>query len=352
VLSYRFLRSLLFRLDPERAHHITLSGLKTLNHFPAVLSLLEKRNRVQDPRLEQKCFGIRFGNPVGMAAGLDKNAEVIPAMAALGFGFLECGTVTPLPQTGNPRPRLFRHVEHQSLQNELGFNNQGMDSMWSRLIDLESGLPPVGINIGKNKTTPPEKTADDYVQLVRRMKDRAAYFTINISSPNTPGLRDFQRPDFIRPLLGQIRSLTSRPVLLKLSPDMDPDDLLLLSETAITSGVDGIVINNTSTDYALCPGARPSGGLSGKCIRERSHERLRLLAEHFHGKTVLISVGGIDSAGEALKRIRAGANLVQVYTGLVFKGPGLVSRINRGLLEIMSRDQIRNITEVVGSGLS
>ncbi len=352
MFSYRFFRSLLFRLDPERAHNLTLSGLKTLNHLSPILSRVENQNRVDDPRLLQECLGIRFRNPVGLAAGLDKNAEIIPSMAALGFGFLECGTVTPLPQPGNSRPRLFRNVQHESLQNELGFNNRGMDEMQKRLAALEPGLPPIGINIGKNKITQPEKTADDYLMLVRDLEDRASWFTINISSPNTPGLREFQRPDFIRPLLGEIRGLTKRPLLLKLSPDLDPDTLLNLCGTAIDSGVHGIIINNTSTDYTQCPGARKSGGLSGRCIRERSHERLRLLAGSFFGKTVLISSGGIDSATEAWRRIRAGANLIQIYTALVFHGPGLISRINRGLLDLMTRDGFQDIGQAIGSDLS
>lgn len=328
---------------------MALAALRAARISGVGLTWMRRRFRVENrARLGQRLLERDFANPIGLAAGFDKNAEAVEGLAALGFGFLEVGTVTPLAQPGNPKPRIFRHPGHASLQNALGFNNEGMESMAER---LEAGAPfslPVGVNIGKNAATPLERAESDYRQLFRRFADIADYFVVNISSPNTPGLRDLQAPETISGLVALGRELTDRPVLVKLSPDLEAAVAVELGRVATSAGAAGLIVTNTTTDYALIEGAGEFGGLSGRVLRERSFAMLRALAAELFGETLLISVGGIDSADEAYRRLRAGASLVQIYTALVYRGAGLVPLIAAGLLERLDRDDLESIGEAVG----
>lgn len=346
---YSLLRRLLFRLDPESGHAAGMATLRTLQALPPLRSALARHNRIDDPRLRQTLLGLPFPNPVGLAAGLDKDAVAVPGLAALGFGFLEVGTVTRLAQPGNPRPRLFRFPEARSLQNAMGFNNGGMEAMRRH---LESVLPagiPLGINIGKNKATPPERALDDYETLVRGLAPLADYLVVNLSSPNTPGLRDLQNESFVRSVLRTAAGITRKPALVKIAPDLDPGAAVDLCEAAVDAGAAGIIATNTTIDYALLPGAKDFGGVSGRVLREKSFRLFEAVARRLFGRTVLISVGGIDSGEEAWRRLRAGASLVQVYTGLIYEGPSLPRRINRELVERMDREGVKGIGEVVGA---
>lgn len=351
---YPLLRRLLFRLDPEAGHAAGMAALRTAQSLPPVRSALARRNRIDDPRLRQTLLGHLFPNPVGLAAGLDKDAAAVPGMAALGFGFLEVGTVTPLAQAGNPRPRLFRFPEAASLQNAMGFNNGGMEALRRRLekVSLDPLGIPLGVNIGKNKATPPEGALDDYETLIRGLAHLAGYLVVNLSSPNTPGLRDLQNETFVRSVLATAAAITPRPVLVKIAPDLDPRVAIDLCEAAVDAGAAGIIATNTTIDYALLPGARDFGGLSGRVLREKSFRLFEAVARRLFGRTVLISVGGIDSGEEAWRRLRAGASLVQIYTGLIYEGPSLPRRINRELVERMDREGVKGIGEVIGSGLT
>jgi dihydroorotate dehydrogenase len=341
---YPLLRPLLFRLEPEAGHAAGMAALRAVQALPFARS-----HRSVDPRLRQSLFGREVPNPVGLAAGFDKDAVAVRGLAALGFGFVEVGTVTPLAQAGNPRPRLFRFPEAESLQNAMGFNNAGMDVLRRRLQAIYPLDVPLGINIGKNKATPPERALDDYETLLRGLADLGDYLVVNLSSPNTPGLRDLQNESFVRSVLGIAAGITSKPVLVKIAPDLEPEAAADLGEVAVEAGAAGILATNTTTDYALLPGAKDFGGISGKVLREKSFRVFEAVARRLFGRTVLISVGGIDSGEEAWRRLRAGASLVQVYTALIYQGPGLVRRINRELLEWMDREGVKGIGEVIGT---
>jgi dihydroorotate dehydrogenase len=355
VSTYERLAPLLFRLDPERAHALGKRALAVVAAVPPLDARWRRRHRVDDPRLAQTLLGRRFPNPVGLAAGFDKDAEVVRAMPALGFGVVEVGTVTPEPQAGNPRPRLFRFPEAASLQNRLGFNNRGMAALAARLDRLgrRGRLElPLGVNLGKNGATPPEQALDDYARLLTAFGPRADYLVVNVSSPNTPGLRDLQSRKFLAAVLGAARAATDRPVLVKLDPDLDPARAVELAVAAVDAGAAGIVATNTTADLSLVPGATGGGGLSGAVLREPSYRTLRALAEALFGRTLLVSVGGIDSAAEAYRRIRAGASLVQLYTALDFHGPGLIADINRGLLTLLDADGFPTLADAVGADLA
>lgn len=327
LLHYGAIRRQLFRIDPEHAHEWAIAALENGQLVGPVFRALTRRFRVDDARLAQTIWGLRFANPVGLAAGFDKNARVIHGLAALGFGFIEVGTVTPKPQSGNPRPRIWRLAEEESLQNALGFNNDGMAAIGRRLREQRPFPVPVGVNLGKNKDTPPEGALEDYVTLLEHLHDAGDYFVINVSSPNTPGLRDYQNEAFVRQVFAEAKRITDKPVLLKVAPDGDVDAIVALTEAAVNAGAAGIIATNTTVDYQLIPGIAEKGGLSGGVLREKSYAVFRAIAARLAGKTVLISVGGIDTGEEAQRRIDVGANLVQVYTGLIYKGPGLPRRI-------------------------
>ncbi|HSF43855.1 MAG TPA: dihydroorotate dehydrogenase (quinone) [Thermoanaerobaculia bacterium] len=339
---YAALRRLLFALDPETSHGLGLGALRAASALP-------RRSYPVEPALRQTLFGREFMNPVGLAAGFDKNAVAVRAFASLGFGFIEVGTVTPRPQPGNPRPRLFRHSAEESLQNALGFNNAGMDALRRRLGRLYPLPFPLGVNVGKNKDTPQEKALEDYEILIRGLHGLCDYLVVNLSSPNTPGLCDLQNEAFLRAVLSLATEITKKPVLVKIAPDLTPADAVALSEVAVDAGAAGIVATNTSIDYSLVANPKNVGGISGRVLREKSFRLFDAVARALFGRAVLVSVGGIDSGAEAYRRIRAGASLVQLYTALVYHGPSLPRRINEELLELMARDGVRTIGEAVGA---
>ena len=341
---YRSIKPLLFRLNPEAAHHLAVGVLKMAGALPAL-------GQRQDGRLSQQLIGLRFPSPIGLAAGFDKNAEAVKSFVFMNLGFAEVGTVTPLAQAGNPKPRLFRHPTRHSLQNAMGFNNAGMDALRERLKGGRRGPIPIGINIGKNKATPDERSEQDYLALVEGLSDCCDYFVVNVSSPNTPGLRDLQDSRRLRDLVELLCAATDRPLMVKLSPDLEAGRSARLAQSALEGGADGIVLTNTTIDYSLIPDCETFGGLSGRVLTDRSYEVLREVAPEVGRDTVLVSVGGIDSGAEAYRRLRAGARLVEVYTGLIYQGPGLVRRMNRELVELLDRDGISNLEDVIGIDL-
>ena len=342
------IHSLLLRMDPETAHSLAMSGLRRLQQVAPALQRFERQHRMVDSRLVQEIWGRQFLNPIGLAAGFDKDALAVPALAAMGFGFLEVGTVTPKPQAGNPRPRLFRHRELRSLQNAMGFNNAGMESLRRRLAETWPPPVPIGVNIGKNRQTELSTAAEDYRVLVRHLKATADYFVVNISSPNTPGLRDLQQSDAVARLLEVCQEETDTPVLVKLSPDMEDQAAADLAHVAVDGGAAGLVLTNTTVDYELVPDAQPVGGLSGRVLRRRSLELLNVVASEVFGRCVLISVGGIESATDAYTRLRAGAHLVQIYTALIYGGSRLVREINEGLLSLLDQDNVADVPSAIG----
>ncbi len=351
-MTYHSFKKYIYKLDPEHAHEITESIARNLgDYLPFLLFFVRAYYKKTNCRLSQNILGIEFENPVGLGAGFDKNATMIKALEAVGFGYVEVGTVTPKPQPGNPKPRLFRFPEYNSLQNAMGFNNEGVRFFKQRLKEIYPYKIPIGANIGKNKVTPEDKAIEDYKILVDEVKDISDYIVVNISSPNTPGLRDLQNEKFINELFSMAKEKTSKPVFLKIAPDMSSDDALLLCKSAINSRADGIIATNTTIDYKVLPNAKDFGGVSGRVLKEKSFLLFKEIAKEFYGKTTLISVGGIDSGDEAYKRIKAGASLVQVLSALIFEGPYLVSHINNRMLELMKRDGFNTISQAVGADL-
>jgi len=349
MFNYETLKKIMFNFDPETAHTIAECGLKMLPYCRFINNYMVERNFINNKKLTQELFGVTFYNPVGLGAGFDKNATMIKAMPALGFGFTEIGTMTPRPQPGNPKPRLFRFPEQESIQNAMGFNNKGLYEVVKNLKRVYPFSIPIGANIGKNKTTTENKAIDDYKTLIQGFKNISDYLVINISSPNTPNLRDLQNEEFIKALFDMAKKLTNKPILLKIAPDMQADVAIELCNTAINSGADGIIATNTTIDYSLLPNAKNFGGISGAVLADKSYNLFKELGRELYGKTTLISVGGISSADEAYKRIKAGASLVQSLSGLIFKGPSMCKEINEGLLELMKKDGYNHISEAIGA---
>ncbi len=349
LFTYDTIKKILFNFDPETAHTIAGIGLRALPYCPPLQHFIAKQYFVTDPVLEQEFFGRTFKNPVGLGAGFDKNGQYITSMPALGFGFTEIGTVTPEPQDGNPKPRLFRLVDDRSIQNAMGFNNKGKEYMRKQLDRLYFFDYPIGINIGKNKTTAEEHALKDYEVLFETFKTYGDYIVINISSPNTPGLRDLQNEQFINDIFTMAKHITDQPVLLKIAPDMTPEDAIALCNTAVNAGAAGIIATNTTIDYSLTPHAKDFGGISGALLTEKSYQLFKAIGKELYGKTLLISVGGIDSAEEAYRRIKAGASLVQVYSMLIYKGPSLIKEINEGLIKLLKNDGYNHISEAIGA---
>ena len=350
-LSYQTLKKFLFKLDPETAHTLAGLGLRVAAHCPPLQKCLTRHYFVTDKSLEQTIFGRNFKNPVGLGAGFDKNGQYITAMPTMGFGFTEIGTVTPKPQEGNPKPRLFRLIDINSIQNAMGFNNKGSYYMLQRLKKITFFDYPIGINIGKNKVTPENEALEDYEKLFKAFKDYGDYVVINISSPNTPGLRDLQNESFIKAIFAMGKEITTKPILLKIAPDMTAEDAITLCNTAVEAGADGIIATNTTIDYALTdsPYKKDFGGMSGAILTDKSYELFKAIGKELYGKTLLISVGGIDSAEEAYKRIKAGASLVQVYSMLVYRGPVLIKEINEGIIRLLKKDGYTHINEAIGA---
>lgn len=349
MIDYETLKPWLFKLQPETAHTLGALALRGVGFCPPLFNPMIAKNFISHPSLTQELFGRTFLNPVGLAAGFDKNATMIEGSTAMGFGFSEIGTLTPKPQEGNPRPRLWRHIEEESIQNAMGFNNDGLFRISHRLKNIYPFSTPIGVNIGKNKTTSEENALKDYVTLIKALHPYADYMVINISSPNTPGLRDLQNEDFISELFTQAKMLTSKPILLKISPDMNEDQAVNLCVHAVQNGADGIIATNTTIDYSLVSEPEEIGGISGEVLRERSFYIFDAIARELFGKTTLISVGGISTPEEAYRRIRAGASLVQLYTSLIYKGPEVVEEINNGLIDLLALDGYTSIREAIGA---
>ena len=350
-MNYDILKKIFFRFDPETAHKIAEFGLRALYATPGGLEALAKFGVYKDEILTQNIWNLSFDNPVGIAGGFDKNATMIAPLAALGFGHIDFGTFTPRPQSGNEKPRLFRLVSEQSIQNAMGFNNEGADVIERRVRKIYPFVIPIAANIGKNKATSNEDALSDYEALGRKFNGLCDFFIINVSSPNTPNLRALQENSFISELIGAMKKITNRPLVLKLAPDMSADQAIALCECAVQSGASGIIINNTSIDYSLSPNARDFGGLSGRLITEKSRKLFAQVARELFGRTILISCGGIDSAQEAYERIKSGASLVQIFTAFIFKGPFVAKSINEGLAELLRADGFNNISEAVGANL-
>ncbi|RCS30952.1 quinone-dependent dihydroorotate dehydrogenase [Rhodanobacter denitrificans] len=328
---YDMLRPLLFRLDAETAHRLTLYALGVAQRSGFAHKLVRPPGE-----LPTRAFGITFPNPVGLAAGLDKNAEHLDALDALGFGFIEVGTVTPRPQAGNDRPRLFRLPRHEAIINRMGFNNAGVDALVRNV--RQSGYHGVlGINIGKNKDTPNEKAVSDYLLCLTRVYELASYVTVNISSPNTQGLRDLQQEATLRRFISVLREAQERlgsqhgqrkPMLLKIAPDLSEAELDSIAEVLLHTGIDGVICSNTTIDHATVAGdprGSEVGGLSGKPLFERSTAVLAGMHKRLQGRIPLVGVGGILDGSDAAEKMAAGASLVQLYTGLIYRGPLLVA---------------------------
>ena len=335
---YSLARPFIHALDAEQAHRLTISALKPLPPLG---------RPEEDPVLATEIAKLRFPNPVGLAAGFDKNAEVPEQMLGFGFGFVEVGTLTPLPQSGNPRPRLFRLSEDGAVINRLGFNNDGQAAALARLQRLTRRTGPIGVNIGANKDAV-DRIAD-YASGARAMVDFADYLTVNISSPNTPGLRALQSEAALKELLSGVMPCT-KPVFLKVAPDLERGEIDAIARVAIESGLSAIIVANTTiTRPALrSRHAGETGGLSGAPLRELAHRQLRAFRTATGGAIPLIAAGGIADADEAYRRIRAGASLVQLYSALVYEGPGLARRIARGLAVRLRRDGFATLADAVG----
>jgi dihydroorotate dehydrogenase len=344
----RMLRPPLFRLDAERAHRLTL----------AILSRMPRRApRGDPPILRTTLFGIEFSNPVGLAAGMDKDARGARAWNAIGFGFAEFGTITPRPQPGNPPPRMWRLPEHRALINRLGFPSDGIEAVAPRIERARRDRlrMRMAVNIGPNKETPPDRVAEDYASLMRRAGALADFVVVNLSSPNTPGLREFQAPERMRAVVKAIRSAggggAAPPLLIKIAPDLEPPMLREVCAAALELNLDGIVATNTTIerDKAGVVSTLP-GGLSGEPLRSRAREVIAHVRAHTHARIPIIGVGGIAAAEDAYAHIRAGASLVELYTGLVYHGPGVISAIKRGLARLLIRDGFRSIGDAIGAG--
>ena len=332
----RLVRPLLFSLDAETAHRVTIELLRGASHFDLALRVLRS---FQPPSKPKTLFGLTFPNPIGPAAGLDKNGVALPAWAALGFGFIEIGTVTAKPQPGNPEPRIFRLPQQQALINRLGFNNDGADAIAERLRSLRRTkrwpAVPVGINIGKSRATPLEHATEDYLYSFRLLRDFADYIALNVSSPNTPGLRELQEPRKLSELLqaiGNEPSTATNPLLIKISPDLSPIELEVILNVCAENGVAGIIATNTTLDHSsVPPELDEEGGLSGAPLREKATALMRDIVAK--SAIPVIASGGICDAGSAREKLQAGAELVQLYTGFVYCGPRLLREIMESVLQ-------------------
>lgn len=329
-------------MNPESAHHNVTGGLKAANKIWGGSKLIRAAFNYEDARLQKTVFGLTFKNPIGLAAGFDKNAEYVDELVDLGFGFIEIGTVTPKPQSGNDKPRMFRLTADEALINRMGFNNQGVDVAATRLKFLKKRSEVIiGGNIGKNKLTPNEEAVNDYILCFDALFDVVDYFVVNVSSPNTPGLRDLQEKAPLMHILNtlQQRNLKngiSRPILLKIAPDLTNSQLDDIIEIVTTTGIAGVIATNTTIDREGLRSpinlTRETGGLSGKPLTKRSTEVIRYLSEKSNKAFPIIGVGGIHSAEDALEKLEAGASLVQLYTGFIYEGPGLIKRICKKLI--------------------
>lgn len=340
---YKLVKPIFFSMAPEKAHHTVTNGLRNFTKIWGAKSLLKSLYTVHDPRLEREVFGLKFKNPVGLAAGFDKNAEYIEDMVNFGFGFIEIGTVTPKPQPGNDKPRMFRLVNDAALINRMGFNNQGADVAAGRLKHLKNRHGVIiGGNIGKNKVTPNEEAVNDYIYCFHALYDYVDYFVVNVSSPNTPGLRDLQEKGPLMHILNTLQGLNAekpaaKPILLKIAPDLTDSQLDDIVEIVTETKIAGLIATNTTisreglqSDPNL---VKEMGGVSGKPLTKRSTEVIKYIHTKSNGAFPIIGVGGIHSAEDAIEKLNAGASLVQIYTGFIYEGPALISNICKRLLK-------------------
>jgi dihydroorotate dehydrogenase len=340
---YRLIRSFLFLFDPERVHYFTMNSLRLVNRIPLLNTLWKNVFTLNDQRLQREVFGLTFKNPVGLAAGFDKNAAFYKELESCGFGFIEIGTITPVAQPGNDKPRLFRLKSDQAVINRMGFNNGGIVEAVKNLKHRNPGMI-IGGNIGKNKVTPNEDAFSDYAKCFEGLFDSVDYFVVNVSSPNTPNLRELQEKEPLTELLVGLMKLNKnkiapKPILLKIAPDLSDDQLLDIIDIVKKSGIDGVIATNTTISRENLKATQLTldkigpGGLSGKPLSHRSTEVIRFLHKNSNGAFPIIGVGGIHSPEDALEKIKAGASLIQLYTGFIYEGPGLVKRINKALLK-------------------
>jgi dihydroorotate dehydrogenase len=335
---YRYLiKSILFLGDPEWIHYFVFCLIRWIHRIPGLSFLIRSLYQVNDPRLEREVFGIRFKNPVGLAAGFDKDAKLYQELSNFGFGFIEIGTLTPKGQDGNPKKRLFRLQQDEGLINRMGFNNEGVAAAIPRLQKNKHII--IGGNIGKNKITPNEKAVEDYSQCFKTLYPYVDYFVVNVSSPNTPNLRALQEKKPLTDLLNTLQKLNQateklKPILLKIAPDLTEEQLLDIIEIVQVTNTDGVIATNTtlSREGLQSPNKSETGGLSGKPLSHRSTDVIRFLSKKSNNAFPIIGVGGIHSPEDALEKIKAGASLVQLYTGFVYEGPGVVKRINKFLM--------------------
>jgi len=350
-----------FKMNPEKAHHATIRGLRIAQRVPGMRSLMRMMYASPDAgELRQSLWGIDFPNPLGLAAGLDKNGEAAGSFSSIGFGFIEVGTVTPKAQPGNESPRLFRLPEDEALVNRMGFNNEGTEAMRQHLMKLRARPIPIAVNIGKNKITPNEQAVQDYRTCMRILYDVGSFFVVNISSPNTPNLRSLQHGDDLRNLLTGVieerdllaaeRGQPGKAVLVKISPDLTEDETMQTVDIIRNSGVSGIIATNTTITRPDLrnPNAKETGGLSGKPLKQLAIDKIRFIYRQTEGQIPIIGSGGIFNGDDAYEMIRAGASLVEIYSALIYKGPEVNRAINKRLLERLRQDGYRHISEAVG----
>lgn len=332
------IRPLLFKFDPEKVHYFTFRSLRLIFRIPGISSFVKQNYQINDPKLEREVFGLKFKNPVGLAAGFDKDAKLYNELDKLGFGFVEIGTVTPKPQPGNQKQRLFRLQQDKAIINRMGFNNEGVEAAVERLRNNKNVL--IGGNIGKNKVTPNEEAVNDYLNCFEALYDYVDYFVVNVSSPNTPNLRELQEKkpltDLLNTLQHQNKSKSvQKPILLKIAPDLTDAQLLDIIEIIAVTGISGVIATNTtiSREGLKSKNKDEIGGLSGYPLKNRSTEVIKFLSEKSKKAFPIIGVGGIFSAEDALEKLEAGASLIQLYTGFIYEGPQLVKDINKKILE-------------------
>ncbi|MDC0872347.1 quinone-dependent dihydroorotate dehydrogenase [Flavobacteriaceae bacterium] len=333
------IKPFLFLFDPEWVHHTVFKSIKIANKIPGVSSLLRTAYVVKDKSLERKLFGLTFPNPVGLAAGFDKDAKLFQELSHFGFGFVEIGTLTPKPQDGNPKKRMFRLAEDEGLINRMGFNNEGVEAAVKRLKKNRGVL--IGGNIGKNKITSNQEAVNDYIFCFNALFDFVDYFVVNVSSPNTPNLRALQDKEPLTHLLSTLKELNKKkqspkPILLKIAPDLTEDQLKDIIEIVTSVKIDGVIASNTTLNRDGLQSSQKNeiGGLSGKPVKDRSTAVIRFLAENNNSAFPIIGVGGIHTPEDAIEKLKAGASLIQLYTGFVYEGPGVVKKINKSLLQL------------------
>lgn len=325
---YKLIKALLFKLDPETAHHLALR-LGKITNATGLISLIKKIYDVQENKVE--VLGLNFKNPIGLAAGFDKDCEIYPLLEALGFSHIEVGTVTPKPQSGNPRPRIFRYAEEQALINRMGFPSKGLEHLKKQIESLGERSSVLGINIGKNKDTPIEKAKDDYIRCFQELEHLGDYFAVNVSSPNTPDLRKLQEKDLLQDLFLSLKSVSklNKPILIKIAPDLSEGELDEIIEVALDCKCSGLILTNTTISReTLKTKTDEAGGLSGKPLKDLSLKVLQSVVQKTAGQIPLISVGGIFNREDLIERLNNGASLVQVYTGLIYEGPGIVKLLS------------------------